>query len=110
MFHLEPAVGPDPLVLEGLHAGPCLVLVRVDDQADAAAHSGGGAHFQAALDREGAIKRSKVQVGELYCRLEIRNSLISGRKMQFYYWLGNESSCVSRQENGRKLYFCREKY
>ena len=51
MFHLEPAVGPDLLVLEGLHAGPCLVLVRVNDQADAAAESGGGAHFQAALDR-----------------------------------------------------------
>ena len=51
MFHLEPAVGPDPLVLEGIHAGPCLVLVCVNDQADAAAESGGGAHFQAALDR-----------------------------------------------------------
>ena len=77
MFHLEPAVGPDPLVLEGVHAGPRLVLVRVDDQADAAAESGGGVHFQAALDREGAIKRSKVrdqkarckvQVGEMYCQ------------------------------------------
>ena len=51
MFHLEPAVGPDLLVFEGLHAGPCLVLVRVNDQVDAAAESGGGAHFQAALDR-----------------------------------------------------------
>ena len=55
MFHLEPAVGPDPLVLEGLHAGPCLVLARVNDQVDAAAESGGGAHFQAALDR-GKVK------------------------------------------------------
>ena len=71
---LEPAVGADLLVL---HAGPRLVLVQVDDQADAAAESGGGVHFQAALDREGAIQRSKVrdqkarckvQVGEMYCR------------------------------------------
>ena len=51
MFHLEPVVGPDVIVLEGLHAGPRLVLVRVD----AAAEFGRGVHFQQALDR-GKVK------------------------------------------------------
>ena len=64
MFHLEPAVGPDPLVLEGVHAGPRLVLVRVDDQADAAAELGDRVHFQQALDK------GKVQLKGARCEIK----------------------------------------
>ena len=49
MSHLEPVVGRDLVILERLDAGPRLVLVRVDDEAEPTAEAGGRVHLKADL-------------------------------------------------------------